>query len=264
VTCGPRKVLPAIGRMLLLGGIFCLVMSATPLPVWAWCVWAAFFAIWCVCLASRKSSQKLRTAATAAAAICTIAAAGWELSYHLPPRAVPGKWNRLVVIGDSLSAVDFTEGGDPWPTLLARDTGIDVVNLAFSGAKAGSAERRLSGDDLAGALVLLEIGGNDILGATSASEFEASLERLLRKICRDDNAVLMLELPLPPLYNRFGEIQRRLAGRHGVVLIPKRYFASVLLGSDSTIDSLHLSPTGHRKMSDLIASLVLPALATDD
>ena len=77
VTCGPRKVLPAIGRMLLLGGIFCLVMSATPLPVWAWCVWAAFFAIWCVCLASRKSSQKLRTAATAAAAICTIAAAGW-------------------------------------------------------------------------------------------------------------------------------------------------------------------------------------------
>jgi acyl-CoA thioesterase-1 len=186
------------------------------------------------------------------------------MSLHLPPRAVTGRWERLVVIGDSLSAADFTEGGEPWPTLLARDTQVTVVNLAFSGANAASAEKRVSANDVAGALVLMEIGGNDILGATSSSDFEMSLERLLQKVCRKDNAVVMLELPLPPLYNRFGEIQRRLARRYDVILIPKRCFAGVLVGSQSTIDSLHLSPAGHHRMSTLVAALVHRSLAARD
>ncbi len=264
VTFARRKILPAIGRMLLLGGLFCVIMSATPLPVWAWCVWGTSFAGWTACVASKRISQNWRTAALVAAAGCTLASAAWELSFHFSPRAVTGRWDRLVVIGDSLSAADFTEGGEPWPTLLARETGVEVVNLAFSGANATSAEKRVSADDVAGALVLMEIGGNDILGATSSSDFEMRLERLLQKVCRTDNTVVMLELPLPPLYNRFGEIQRRLARRHKVILIPKRYFAGVLIGSDSTIDSLHLSPAGHRKMSTLIASLVHRSLAARD
>jgi len=261
VSFARRKILPAIGRMFLLGGLFCVIMSATPLPVWAWCVWGTSFVAWAACAASKKISRDWRTAALLAAAGCTLASAVWELSFHLPPRAVTRRWDRLVVIGDSLSAADFTEGGEPWPTLLARDTGATVVNLAFSGANAASAEKRVSADDVAGALVLMEIGGNDILGATSSSDFETSLERLLQKVCRKDNAVVMLELPLPPLYNRFGEIQRRLARRYDVILIPKRYFAGVLVGSQSTIDSLHLSPAGHRKMAALIARFVVPGLA---
>jgi acyl-CoA thioesterase I len=204
----------------------------------------------------------------------------------------PDLRERLVVIGDSLSAEDFTEGGDPWPTLLAREHGIQIVNLAFSGATARSAEKRLPRDEVAGAIVLVEIGGNDVLGSTSPAEFERDLDRLLIKVCQQEQSgeergdvirsnsltrpplpplakggsndgelragprlVVMLELPLPPLYNRFGEIQRRLARRHGVVLIPKRYFASVLIGEQATLDGLHLSQSGHQKMAEMIWGL---------
>jgi lysophospholipase L1-like esterase len=65
----------------------------------------------------------------------------------------------------------------------------------------------------------------------------------------------MLELPLIPLSNRFGEIQRRLARRHSVVLVPKRFFSSVLIGEQATLDGLHLSPAGHQKMADMIWEL---------
>jgi acyl-CoA thioesterase-1 len=68
---------------------------------------------------------------------------------------------------------------------------------------------------------------------------------------------VMLELPLPPTFNRFGEIQRRLARRHNVVLIPKRYFASVLVGEEATLDGLHLSPSGHRKMAEMVWQMVV-------
>lgn len=295
VTCGRRRWLPPIGRLLIMAGLFLIVASATPLPVWAWGVWGVSFVVWvtlrllteagtlrvlapnnmerpaqsdgrhteCACYITSPQSKRLTAGALAAVAGCTLVAIAWESSCQLPPRMAAGHWNGLVVIGDSLSAADFTEGGDPWPTLLARDRQIDVVNLAFSGAKAGSAEKHVSPEQVSGALVLLEIGGNDLFGGTEPAEFEQNLERLLQKVCRSDNAVVMLELPLPPLYNRFGEIQRRLARSHKVVLIPKRYFASVLAGSNATLDGLHLSQTGHQKMTEMISTFVLPSLNPD-
>jgi acyl-CoA thioesterase-1 len=292
VTLAQRKWLPPMGRFLILAGLFLVAASATPLPLWAWCVWGASFVGWatsryikvagtlrvpssvatepsiqtdgrhteCACYFTLLQSKRLTAAALVTVVGCTVATVVWEISFQLPPHLPAGHWNRLVVIGDSLSAADFTEGGDPWPTLIAHHHKFDVVNLAFSGAKAGSAEKQVSSDQVNDALVVLEIGGNDLLGATTPADFERDLERLLQKVCRSDNAVVMLELPLPPLYNRFGEIQRRLARRHHVVLIPKRYFAGVLAGADSTVDGLHLSRVGHRKMAEMIFGVVSPSL----
>lgn len=213
------------------------------------------------CYSPRKGCGTRSVPATLPVVAFTLAAVGWELSWQFPPGGAkemfrqagkPDLRTRLVVIGDSLSAEDFTDGGDPWPTLLAREHAIEVVNLAFSGAKAGSAAKRVTAEDVAGAVVLLEIGGNDLLGGTTPEGFERDLDSLLTKVCSGPRMVVMLELPLPPLYNRFGEIQRRLARRHNVVLIPKRYFASVLIGEEATLDGLHLSRSGHRKMAAMV------------
>jgi acyl-CoA thioesterase-1 len=302
VTFARGRLLPAIGRLCILIGLFVIVMSATPLPVWAWCVWGATFVMWIVArlttVAGRlrvpfaanetlpeervSNSQITRrqgcgTRSVLAALVviaCTLAAVGWELSWQLAPHGMAeisshaGKRDvrtRLVVMGDSLSAADFTEGGDPWPTLLAHDQRIEVANLAFSGAKARSALKRLNSAEVAGAVVLLEIGGNDILGGTTAAEFERDLDALLTKIGEgtpSGTIVIMLELPLPPLFNRFGEIQRRLAQRHHVILIPKRFFASVLSGEAATLDGLHLSAAGQRRMANMVWEHVSPYLHT--
>jgi acyl-CoA thioesterase-1 len=285
-TFARRNLLPAIGRLFIMAGIVLIALSATPLPGWAWCVWGAAFVAWVVvrfgkvagtlrvpCAASQTVSDEhgsispvvcnegrgtRRVPATLPVIACTLSAVAWELSWQVPPRGMHVRGNRLVVIGDSLSAEDFTEGGDPWPTLLAREQGVEVENLAFSGAKAGSAAKRVTSEEFAGAVVLLEIGGNDLLGGTTPAEFERDLEALLRKVCGEveigdsSHLVMMLELPLPPTYNQFGEIQRRLARRYDVVLIPKRYFASVLIGEEATLDGLHLSPAGHKKMAEMV------------
>ena len=55
--------------------------------------------------------MKMPEASALAAVIgCTLVATASELWYQLPPRLPPGHWDKLVVIGDSLSAADFTEG----------------------------------------------------------------------------------------------------------------------------------------------------------
>ncbi|WP_339688349.1 hypothetical protein [Gimesia maris] len=67
---------------------------------------------------------------------------------------------------------------------------------------------------------------------------------------------LLLELPLPPFYHGFGRIQRRLAKKHDVKLVPKRVLLSILAGGDATLDSIHLSQIGQQKMADVVWGIV--------
>jgi acyl-CoA thioesterase-1 len=136
--------------------------------------------------------------------------------------------------------------------LLAAQQRIDVRDLSQMGAKVRSARKqaeRLGNED---GLVLLEIGGNDLLGATTPEEFEEGLEQLLQDVCRPGRTVVMIELPLTPFANRFGLSQRKLAQQHGVYLVPRRIFVSVLTAPGATLDGIHLSPAGHELMAETI------------
>ena len=71
---------------------------------------------------------------------------------------------------------------------------------------------------------------------------------------------MMFELPLLPWRISYGRIQRQLANKYGVLLIPKRYFTSVIWGREATSDGLHLLPEGERRMATLVASLLSPLI----
>jgi lysophospholipase L1-like esterase len=64
--------------------------------------------------------------------------------------------------------------------------------------------------------------------------------------------VVMFELPLPPFRNEYGRVQRKLASKYGVVLIPKRVFVGVLTEEGATMDGVHLSPQGHERMAEIV------------
>src|SRR5262249_23677190 len=104
--------------------------------------------------------------------------------------------------------------------------------------------------------VFIEIGGNDMLGDTSTASFAEKLDPLLARARGDPDrprTVVMMELPI--FIGRWGYAvqQRDLAARHGVVLVPKRLLADVLLTTANTIDGIHLSKVGHQRMATLLA-----------
>ena len=110
-------------------------------------------------------------------------------------------------------------------------------------------------------LVLAEIGGNDVLRANRPEAFEQGLDVLLAKLRGDGRIVIMLELPLPPFHNRYGDVQRRLAKRHGVLLVPKRVLMGVLTAHGATVDTIHLSARGHALMAETVWSIIGQALS---
>jgi acyl-CoA thioesterase-1 len=252
-----HRVLGRIALLLLWLAILLAAVTSTPMPIWL----AVPLAICCLgylILGFSHPVRRRRVILGGAWAIMVLLAMGMELPFHLttPPQAQPP--HRLYVVADSLAA-GLGREQTTWPKLLAARTGIEICDLSFAGANTHYALRSvkpvLDSEKDTGAWVLISIGGNDMLGKTSAMDFENELDQLL-VVARGDPArprtVLMQELPLIPGAWVFGAIQRRLASRHGVIFIPKRLLASVVLTEANVVDGLHLSPAGHERMAELL------------
>ena len=241
----------------LLVGLIGLSVSAAPLPIWAYAViLLSIVAGWG---ASRFGANAATATATSALALLGVGL--HEARYQIMPVLAAVHDRQIAVIGDSITAghgeSDLTR---KWPAILRDRHGVAVEDLSKAGATAASAAQGLEQVSIAAPVVIVEIGGNDFLGGGSVAAFEAGLDALLRAVCQPGRQVAMFELPIPPLYEGFGRVQRDLASRHGVALIPKRILLSVIAAADATVDSLHLTQQGQGRMADVVWALLEPAM----
>jgi acyl-CoA thioesterase-1 len=243
--------------LLAIVGCLFIALSATPLPYWLYLVAGVTTALW---LAAERATAGLlfarRKLLRWAVAVIWGGAVAIELPYQFTAVAPAGGHAPLYIVGDSVAAGMSHREQGTWPRLLARE--LEVVDLSRVGATAASALRQANHLPPEGGVVLLEIGGNDLLGSTSSAKFAEDLDHLLSRVCAPGRPVLMFELPLPPFRNEYGRAQRRLAARHDVRLIPKRVFISVLTADGATLDGVHLSPSGHELMADVVLRLLRP------
>jgi acyl-CoA thioesterase-1 len=239
-----------------LGGSL-IAISGTPLPGAQYAFLVVVLIVW---LVGESQSSRLRLwlvhTLRAAAIITCLSTVLAELPYHVMPRVPPLGHPILGVIGDSVTAGMGEPRVTNWPGVLAQKHGIEIRDHSRMGATVASARKQAAEIDQNERLILLEIGGNDLLGGTTPDDFEAELESLLTAVCRPGRVVVMLELPLPPGYNRFGLIQRSLSGKHRALLVPKRLLLGILQQAGTTLDTIHLSQEGHSRMADAVWSVL--------
>jgi len=205
---------------------------------------------------NRPRASLLRGSATVALAGLTLVLAVQEFPYHSSTTIPLAAARPLFVLGDSITA-GIGAGERTWPLVLGDQTGLEIVNLARAGATVESAMAQARAVVDPQSTVIVEIGGNDLLGGTTSGEFRERLDRLLGILrARGGRTIAMFELPLPPLGNAFGAAQRGLAAKYNVRLIPKRCLASVLFSSDATLDGLHLSQEGHNRLATMVRDML--------
>jgi len=249
-----RKAGAVAARMAALMGAILVALSATPLPVWFYALWAASVAWFLFEPDRRPPLPRDAHFAAAAVVVVTLIAAAWELPYQFTPR-VDAAGAKVVVIGDSISA-GVNDDIPIWPAVLRARSGRDVIDLSEAGLTMARALPKTLSLPAGGSVVILEIGGNDMLEQISARRFETDLDRLLAAVSKPGNRVVLMELPLPMFFNRYGVIQRKLAAKYHATLIPRRRFAGVLAYSGGTIDGLHLSAKGHQLMAELFEEVL--------
>jgi len=241
-------------------GLILIAVSATPLPYWFYVVAGVVSLLWLVAERSERNAIQrsrgwLRLSVVFLWSTGTLA----EIPYHILPTLKPADHPMLYIFADSVTAGMGDASVDTWPQLLTRSQSVPVQDHSQMGAKVHSMLRKAERLSVGDGIILLEIGGNDLLGSTPTWEFERDLDQLLAKLCGPGRIVVMFELPLPPFSNEFGRVQRRLASHYRVHLIPKRIFVSVLTTDGATVDSVHLSRYGHKLMAETVWSLIQPA-----
>ena len=192
---------------------------------------------------------------TTAFAVYSLILCAVELPYHFTKNISVSHNQTIYVIGDSISAgIDDKE--KTWPDVLGDLSQLKVVNLARAGATVEIATYQTKRITVSNTLVLVEIGGNDLLGSTDRRTFYRQLDQLLEELKGKDSRIVMFELPLLPFWNSYGSDQRMLAKKYGAVLIPKKYLVNAFAGKGNTIDGLHLSQKGHDELAKALCGLI--------
>ena len=235
-------------------GVVLVLASATPLPIWMYAVWLLLASLGVVLFNGFVRLRKVKLWLCAALLFVSLGLIAVELPYCRAPKLIVRSDAVIYVLGDSISA-GMRADDRAWPVVLEELSGNRVVNCARAGATVYGAIRQALEITEPDSLVIIEIGGNDLLGDTEASSYYKSLDRLVGSLAAE-HQVLLVELPLFPFQNAYGAAQRRVAAEYDVALFPKRFFTRVLAVPDSTSDGLHLSQTGHDAMAAMMNTLI--------
>jgi acyl-CoA thioesterase I len=250
-----RPGLQRFARLLFLLAVGVAMLSGTPVPFWlAIPLAAATLAV--IATRFRDEPARYSRIASISALILVAAALALETPWHRTP-SLAKSFGSVMVLGDSLSSGGFAETR-AWPERFEALAGISTTSFANAGETVGSAliyqidRLTEAGPE---SLIVIELGGNDLLGGTSAREFSTDLDAVLTAARSSGSAVVMFELPVPPGRWHWGAIQRKAARRHDVPLIPKRVLARLISNGEFVEDGLHPTDAGHQYLARELARI---------
>ncbi|HZW25517.1 MAG TPA: arylesterase [Gallionella sp.] len=171
--------------------------------------------------------------------------------------------SKVLALGDSLTAGAGVTPEQAWPALLASRTGWEVVNGGVSGDRSGDALARLPAllEEHQPVLVLVTLGGNDMLRHVPEAETVANLERILDMVRASGAKAVLLATPKPSVAGAVfrnlspPEFYLTVAEGHRVPLIEEA-IPEVLSDPAMKGDPLHPNAEGHA----LLAGKIIEAL----
>ncbi len=173
----------------------------------------------------------------------------------LPEVPVMGEEVTILALGDSLFTGYGLGEGDSYPARLERalrSRGINarIANAGVSGdTTAGGLQRlkfTLSSQPRKPDLVIISLGGNDMLRGLPPEQTRKNLATLLQELRKQGSRTVLLGMLAPPnlgtdYRSAFDPIYPALAKENGAVLVP--FFLQPLMGRPDLVQDDHIHPT---------------------
>lgn len=202
----------------------------------------------------RINLDVLRRIVLLAAAIVFAAACGSKAKEDAIPQG-----SRVLALGDSLTEGAGVAPEEAWPSLLASRTGWMVINGGVSGDTSAGALVRLPGllEEHNPVLVLVALGGNDMLRRIPQEETVANLAQIIAMIRAHGAKPVLLATPRPSVGGAVfqslsaADFYRQLADEQHVPMIEDA-IAEVLSDPKMKGDPLHPNVAGHAILSGKI------------
>ena len=163
----------------------------------------------------------------------------------------------IVAFGDSLTYGTGAAPESAYPAVLAGLTGRTVINAGVPGETTADGLKRLPGvlAEHKPRLVLLCLGGNDLLRRVPEAETETHLRLLARTIRESGAELVLIGVPEPRLFGGAAPVYARLAGELGVPL-EEAVFVDVLKDNRLKSDPVHANAAGYRVVAERLAEFL--------
>ncbi len=177
------------------------------------------------------------------------------------PRVAPVGPNDVVVaFGDSLTYGTGAAEAESYPAVLAQLINRNVVRAGVPGEMTSGGLARLAGviEEHRPVLVIVCLGGNDMLRNVDQAQTRNNLRAIISTIKRQGIAVVLVGVPQPALITSAPAFYGELAKEFGIPYEGK-IVTSVLYKPELKSDSIHPNAQGYRKMAEAIAELLKKA-----
>ena len=180
-----------------------------------------------------------------------VAAIGAAACGSNPARPTAG--DTVVAFGDSLIEGVGASPGNDLVSVLSQRLNRPIINAGRSGDTTGAALSRLDRAVVSRnpRLVLVLLGGNDILRRVPRQEMLANLETIVTRIRDHGAAVVLASVEIDFLSGLDGAAYEEIAERTGAALVPD-ILGGLLGRSQYMSDGIHPNDRGYAIMADRI------------
>jgi acyl-CoA thioesterase I len=166
----------------------------------------------------------------------------------------------ILAFGDSITYGTGAGEAESYPVVLARLIGKQVVAAGFPGEVTAGGLERLPDvlDEVNPRIVLLCMGGNDMLRGTGHAAAEANLRAMIKLAQERGISVVLIAVPQPALFSGNAPFYETIARDHRLPL-EDSVLKSLMYDNDYKSDPIHPNAKGYRKMAEAIAELLRDA-----
>lgn len=177
------------------------------------------------------------------------------------PRLSPvGPNDVIVAFGDSLTYGTGANESESYPSVLAQIINRQVIRSGVPGETTGGGLARLESviEEHRPVLMIVSLGGNDMLGRVGDAEIKANLRSIIQAIRGRGISVVLFGVPKPALITSAAPFYEELAKEFDIPYEGK-IVTDVLYRPDQKSDPIHPNAKGYRRMAEAFAELLKKA-----